>query len=152
MQPSIFRISPSLQHFGAPRAFTRKCDELRVMQCRKHRLAAEVLGALCGSQTNVQNVLRTRAELSPVLNDSWAAYTACLQTFEYSWEPCPRAVSARLPLSRKMCHGRYCRGWKCCWTTLKCVARLRSDLLEGDLKVFVYIAMGHGEESRPSGT
>lgn len=40
MQPSIFRISPSLQHFGAPRAFTRKCDELRAMQCRKHRLAA----------------------------------------------------------------------------------------------------------------
>lgn len=34
MQPSIFRISPSLQHFGAPRAFTRKCDELRAMQCR----------------------------------------------------------------------------------------------------------------------
>lgn len=134
------------------RFFTRKCDELRAMQCRKRRLAAEGWVHSVAARPTCRMCPVHGAELSPVLNDSWAAYTACLQTFEYSCEPRPRAVSARLPLSRKMCHGRCCRGWKCCWTTLKCVARLRSDLLEGDLKVFVYIAMGHGEESRPSGT
>lgn len=41
MQPSIFRISPSLQHFRAPRAFRRKCDELRAMRCRQHGLTAK---------------------------------------------------------------------------------------------------------------
>lgn len=57
---------------------------------------------------------------------------------------CPRAVGTRLPLSRKMCHGGLLLGLEVLLDYFKVHARLRPDLVEGDLKVFVYIAMGHG--------
>lgn len=55
-------------------------------------------------------------------------------------------VLARLLPSRKMCHGWYCWELQVLLDDFKVHAQLGCDLLQGDLKVFVYIAMGHGRK------
>lgn len=95
VQPSIFSLS---RHCTT---LCTLCICACVMNCGWCSVVSIVsqlrASALCWSQTNVQNAVLTRAELSVVLNDSWAAYTACRQTFEYSWKPRPGVVRGRLP-------------------------------------------------------
>lgn len=155
IQPSIFRLS---RHCTT---LCTLCICACVMNCGWCSVVSIVLqlraSVLCWSQTNMQNAVLTRAELSVVLNDSWAACTACRQTFEYSWKPRPGVVRGRLPAWFKksgstfcVCYVRYRFGWKCCWSTLKCTT---SVWLPGGWPQGVCLhSDGTPKESRPSGT